>query len=157
MAAPFVSLPGVSVPALSTFTEAFGYWENRTRFVMNGTLVNAAATQQAFSDNTLQSPVIGLVPGDYVVVAKKDLSALPDGLLDQLEVFQGYLIHSQKTDKNQPLDQLAHDKNVPDITYATLKLSIRPLNSQAYTPTAKETATVQESEASKSKKPKKPK
>ncbi len=48
--APMVVLPAVSVPALSAFSEAFGYWEDRTRFVMNGNLTTAVATQQALAD-----------------------------------------------------------------------------------------------------------
>ena len=53
---PMVVLPAVSVPALSAFSEAFGYWEDRTRFVMNGNLTTAVATQQALADPTRDDP-----------------------------------------------------------------------------------------------------
>jgi hypothetical protein len=126
MAAPFVALPAVSVPAMSAFSEAFSYWENRTEFLINGNLVNAAATQQAMDDPDLHSPLIGLVPGDYVVVAKKDTEQL-QSVLPQLRIFQGYLVHAN-TDLNQPLDMVLEDKNIPDITYATVKVGVSPLN-----------------------------
>jgi len=48
--APMVTLPAISVPALSAFTEALSYWEDRTRFIMAGNLTTAVATQSAFSD-----------------------------------------------------------------------------------------------------------
>jgi hypothetical protein len=123
---PFVSLPAVSAPALQAFTVALGYWEDRTRFLINGNLVNAAATQQALSDQSMQSPIIGLVPGDYVVVAKRDAAQLQP-VLSQLQVFQGYLVHAS-TDKNQDLEQIAADKSVPDITYATVKVGVSAVN-----------------------------
>ena len=72
LVAPMVVLPAVSVPALSAFSEAFGYWEDRTRFVMNGNLTTAVATQQALADPTREDSYIGLLNGDYVMVAKEE-------------------------------------------------------------------------------------
>jgi hypothetical protein len=129
MAAPFVALPAVSVPAMSAFSEAFSYWENRTQFLINGNLVNAAATQQAMDDPELHSPLIGLMAGDYVVVAKKDTDAL-HAVLPQLRIFQGYLVHAD-TDLNQPIDQVLADKRIPDITYATVKVGVSPIDTSA--------------------------
>ncbi len=69
-------LPAISVPALNAFSEAFAYWEDRTRFIMNGNLVNAIATQQAMSDPEHDSRYIGLVSGDYVMVPQKHTDEL---------------------------------------------------------------------------------
>jgi hypothetical protein len=129
MAAPFVALPAVSVPAMSAFSEAFSYWENRTQFLINGNLVNAAATQQAMDDPDLHSPLIGLMAGDYVVVAKKDTDQL-QSVLPQLRIFQGYLVHAD-TNLNQPLDQVLTDKRIPDITYATVKVGVNAIDTSA--------------------------
>jgi hypothetical protein len=126
MVAPFVALPAVSVPAMSAFSEAFSYWEDRTQFLINGNLVNAAATQQAMDDPELKSPLIGLMPGDYVVVAKKDNGQL-QAVLPHLRIFQGYLVH-EDTDLNQPLESVLADKKIPDITYATVKVGVKPLD-----------------------------
>jgi len=125
MVAPMVSLPAVSVPAMSAFSEAFSYWENRTQFVLNGNLVNAAATQQAMDDAELHPPLIGLMPGDYVVVAKKDTDQL-QAMLPKLRVFQGYLVTAD-SDLNQPIDKILEDKSIPDITYATVKVGVKPI------------------------------
>jgi hypothetical protein len=129
MVAPFVSLPAVSIPALSAFSEAFSYWENRTQFLINGNLVNAAATQQAMDDPDLRSPLIGLMAGDYVVVAKKDADQL-QAVLPKLRIFQGYLV-SADTDLNQPLESVLADKNIPDITYATVKVGVTAIDTSA--------------------------
>jgi hypothetical protein len=129
MAAPFVALPAVSVPAMAAFSEAFSYWENRTQFLINGNLVNAAATQQAMDDPDLHSPLIGLMAGDYVVVAKKDTNQL-QSVLPQLRIFQGYLVHAD-TDLNQPIDQVLADKRIPDITYATVKVGVNAIDTSA--------------------------
>jgi hypothetical protein len=122
MAAPFVALPAVSTPAMSAFSEVFSYWEQRTRFLINGNLMSACATQQAMSDPEIKSPYIGLPPGDFVVVAKKDTPAL-QAVISKLHVFQGYLVH-EDTDLNQPIDKLMSDPMVPDISYATLKIGV---------------------------------
>ncbi len=132
MAAPFVTLPAVSVPAMSAFSEAFSYWENRTQFLLNGNLVNACATRQSMEDQELRSPIIGLMQGDYVVVAKKDADELK-AVLPKLHIFQGYLVH-EDTDLNQPLDKVIEDKNIPDITYATVKVGVTPVDSSASKP-----------------------
>jgi hypothetical protein len=132
IAAPLVSLPAVSVPAMSAFSEAFSYWEDRTQFLINGNLVNAAATQQAMDDPDLKSPLIGLLPGDYVVVAKKDADQL-QAVLPKLHIFQGYLVH-EDTDLNQPIEKVLEDKNIPDITYATVKVGVAPLDTSLAKP-----------------------
>src|SRR5208282_4234834 len=50
IAAPLVTLPAISVPALSAFTQVLSYWEDRTKFLMSGNLTSAVATQQAYDD-----------------------------------------------------------------------------------------------------------
>jgi hypothetical protein len=117
---------------MSAFSEAFSYWEDRTQFLINGNLVNAAATQQAMDDPDLKSPLIGLLPGDYVVVAKKDADQL-QAVLPKLHIFQGYLVH-ENTDLNQPIEKVLEDKNIPDITYATVKVGVSPLDTSLAKP-----------------------
>ena len=57
VAAPLVTLPAISVPALSAFTEVLSYWEDRTRFIMAGNLTTVVATQQALSRSGSGRPV----------------------------------------------------------------------------------------------------
>ncbi len=127
MLAPMVSLPAVSTTAMDAVSQAFSFWENRTQFLINGNLVNAYATKQAMDDPEVKSPAIGLVPGDYIVVAKKDTEKL-QAVLPKLHIFQGYLVH-QDTDLNQPMNKLLADSRIPDITYATVKVGVKPLSS----------------------------
>lgn len=140
MAAPYIALPAVSVPAMAAFSEAFSYWENRTQFVINGNLVNAASTKTAADDQELRAPVIGLVPGDYLIVAKKDTEML-DKMLSKLMLHQGYLVH-QDVDLNQQIEHIVADGRNPEITYATVRVGIQPVTgSSSEKPAAESTST----------------
>lgn len=139
MAAPFVALPAVSTPAMSAFSEAFGYWENRTQFLINGNLVGAYATQSAMEDPQIKSPAIGLIPGEYVVVAKKDTATL-EAAMPNLMVYQGYLVSKQADLSQISVDEAKADPRVPDITYATVKVGVTAVNSSLGTQPAPQSA-----------------
>ncbi len=124
LAAPMVVLPAVSVPAMSAFSEAFGYWEDRTRFVMNGNLTTAIATQQALQDPGRDDSYIGLPNGDYVMVAKRDTERLGNEL-PNLDLVQGYLVRKDAK-STDPLETQA-DAAVPGLTYATMRLAVKPV------------------------------
>jgi hypothetical protein len=126
--APLVTLPAISVPALNAFSEAFAYWEDRTRFIMNGNLVNAIATQQAMSDPEHDSRYIGLVSGDYVMVPQKHTEELA-AELPNLELNQGYLVR-KGADTSLPVAKRA-EAAVPGVTYATMHVAVSTLNSQS--------------------------
>jgi len=121
--APMVSLPAISVPALSTFSQALSYWEDRTRFVMSGNLTQAVATQQAMDDPDREAHYIGLVPGDYLMVPQRHVEELAKAL-PNLEMNQGYLV-AKDADPNLPLPQRAQSA-VPGITYAAMKVGVAP-------------------------------
>ena len=123
-AAPMISLPAISIPALSTFTEAFAYWEDRTRFLMNGNLVRAIATQQAFADPQHEASYIGLVSGDYVMVAQKHADEMGQAL-PSLDIEQGYLV-AKNGDQNMPVTSRAQ-ATLPHITYATMRVAVMPV------------------------------
>jgi hypothetical protein len=128
LVAPMVVLPAVSVPALSAFSEAFAYWEDRTRFVMNGNLTTAVATQQALADPTRDDSYIGLLNGDYVMVAKKDTEQLANEM-PNLDLVQGYLVHKDPTGKeaDHPLETRA-DAALPGVPYTTMRLAVKPID-----------------------------
>lgn len=126
--APLVTLPAISVPALNAFSEAFAYWEDRTRFIMNGNLVHAIATQQAMSDPEHDSRYIGLVSGDYVMVPQKHTDELASEL-PNLELNQGYLV---RKDANKDLSVAARAAAaVPGVTYATMHVAVSAASSQS--------------------------
>ena len=128
IAAPLVTLPAISTPALNAFSEAFAYWEDRTRFIMNGNLVNAMATQQAMANPEHESTYIGLLSGDYVMVPQKHTDELASEI-PNLELSQGYLVRKD-ADKNLPVAARA-ESAIPAITYATMHIAVSPLNSQS--------------------------
>ncbi len=125
IAAPLVTLPAISVPALSAFTEVLSYWEDRTRFVMAGNLTSAVATQQAMSDPDREDHYIGLLSGDYLMLPQKHTDDLAKEL-PNLDLVQGYLVRKD-ADPNLPIPQRAQNA-VPGITYASMRVSVVPLD-----------------------------
>ncbi len=150
LVAPMVVLPAISVPALSAFSEAFGYWEDRTRFVMNGNLTTAIATQQAMSEPSRDDSYIGLLSGDYVMVAKKDTEQLAKEL-PNLDLTQGWLVRKD-ADASKPLETRKDDA-VPGMTYTTMRLAVKPIDGSC--PTSKAAASDDSPATEASKKPKK--
>ena len=128
MVAPLVSLPAISVPALSSFTEVLSYWEERTKFLMAGNLTTTVATQQAFDDPNREDHYIGLLSGDYLMVPQKHTGDLAKELPD-LDLVQGYLVRKD-ADQNLPLQTRA-ESAVPGITYASMRVTVQPLEASA--------------------------
>jgi hypothetical protein len=128
IAAPLVTLPAISVPALSAFTEALSYWEDRTRFIMAGNLTSAVATQQALSDPERESRYIGLLSGDYLMVPRRHTDELAKEL-SNLDLVQGYLVRKD-ADTDLPLEARAQSA-LPGITYASMRVSVQPLASSS--------------------------
>jgi hypothetical protein len=124
LVAPMVVLPAVSVPALSAFSEAFGYWEDRTRFLMNGNLTTAVATQQALSDPERDDHYIGLLSGDYVMVAQRDTEQLTKEM-PNLELVQGYLV-PKGADPNATYEKQSEGV-LPGVAYTSMKLAVKPM------------------------------
>ncbi|MGA3264280.1 MAG: hypothetical protein ABSC47_09570 [Terracidiphilus sp.] len=125
MVAPMVTLPAISTPALSAFSEIMSYWEDRTRFVMAGNLTSAVATQQAYSDPDREDRYIGLLSGDYLMLPQRHTDELAKELAN-LDLIQGYLIRKD-ADPNLPLATRA-ESAVPGITYASMRISVQPLD-----------------------------
>jgi hypothetical protein len=146
MAAPFIALPAVSTPAMAAFSEAFSYWEDRTQFLINGNLVNAYATKQAMDDPGIKSPAIGLLSGDYIVVAKKDTDQL-EAAMSKLLFYQGYLVHQDTDLSKTSVDKAKSDPKIPDITYATVRVGVSALNTSMAAPSKPVTPPDQAPEA----------
>jgi len=123
--APMVTLPAISVPALSAFTEALSYWEDRTRFIMAGNLTSAVATQQAHADPDREARYIGLVSGDYLMLPQEHTDELAKEL-PNLDLIQGYLVRKD-SDPNLPLQTRAQSA-VPGVTYASMRVTVQPLD-----------------------------
>jgi hypothetical protein len=126
--APMVTLPAISVPALSAFTEVLSYWEDRTRFIMAGNLTTAVATQQAFSDPDREDRYLGLLSGDYLMLPQEHTEELAKEM-PNLDLVQGYLVRKD-SDPNMPLPSRA-ESAVPGITYASMRVSVQPIDASA--------------------------
>jgi uncharacterized membrane protein YgcG len=123
--APMVTLPAISVPALSAFTEALSYWEDRTRFIMAGNLTSAVATQQAHADPDREARYIGLVSGDYLMLPQEHTDELAKEL-PNLDLIQGYLVRKD-ADPSLPLQTRAQSA-VPGVTYTSMRVTVQPLD-----------------------------
>ena len=128
IAAPLVTLPAISVPALSAFTEVMSYWEDRTKFLMAGNLTTAVATQQALADPDREDHYIGLISGDYLMIPEKHTDELGKEL-PNLDLVQGYLVRKD-ADQNLPIATRAQNA-LPGITYASMRVSVVPLDSSS--------------------------
>ena len=129
--APMVTLPAISVPALSALTEALSYWEDRTRFIMAGNLTTGIATKQALSDPDREDRYIGLLNGDYLMVPQKHTDELA-AALPNLSLEQGYLVRKD-ADPSLPLQARA-ESAIPGITYASMHVTVQPLNAADQAP-----------------------
>jgi hypothetical protein len=147
MVAPLVSLPAISVPALSAFTEALSYWEDRTKFIMSGNLTTAVATQQALSDPDREARYIGLLSGDYLMLPQKHTDELAKEL-PNLDLVQGFLVRKD-ADPNLPLQTRAQNA-VPGITYASMRVSVQPLDASSKEKTTAAAGSEEASKAAKS-------
>jgi hypothetical protein len=151
IAAPMVTLPAISTPALSAFSEVMSYWEDRTRFVMAGNLTSAVATQQAYSDPDREDRYIGLLSGDYLMIPQKHVDELAKEL-PNLDLVQGYLVHKD-ADPNLPIQSRAEGA-LPGVTYATMRISVQAFDassaSKPATPSATAPAAAKKSAAKKS-------
>jgi hypothetical protein len=86
--------------------------------------VDAAATQQALDRPGFPLQYVPLKTGAYVVIPRNHTDMLAEHL-PYLELNQGYLIDRRKK-TNLPVDQQAA-ATVPDLTYATMNLSVAPI------------------------------
>jgi hypothetical protein len=145
--APMVTLPAISVPALSAFTEALSYWEDRTRFIMAGNLTTGVATKQALADPDREDRYIGLLNGDYLMVPQKHTDELATAL-PNLSLEQGYLVRKD-ADPSLPLQARA-ESAIPGITYASMHVTVQPLNADDQKPKAPATPAASASSSSSS-------
>jgi hypothetical protein len=125
IASPLMGFPAMSLPAARTFTAIYSLLEERASFIMSSGLLDAAATQQSLDRPGFPPQFIPLLKGHYVMVPRQHVDILSEHL-PYLELNQGYLIDKRKKN-NTPVDVQA-PLTVPDLTYATLKLDVSPIN-----------------------------
>jgi hypothetical protein len=95
---------------------------------MAGNLTTAVATQQALDDPDREDHYIGLLSGDYLMVPQKHTDELAKEL-PNLDLVQGHLVRKD-ADPNLPLESRAQS-TLPGITYASMRVSVQPLEASA--------------------------
>jgi hypothetical protein len=123
MAAPMLGFPSISIPAAKAFTSIFSALEERAAFLLNGPLVDAAATRYAVDAGDLAPNHLPLLSGQYVMVPDDHADQISQALT-RLSVTQGYLVDSAQPDG--PADR----RQVKDVTYLSLKVTVAPLTTQ---------------------------
>jgi hypothetical protein len=121
--AQVMNFPAISVPALRTFSEIFGALEERASFIMNSQLTDVVATRQALADPDRAASYLHLIAGEYVLVPQAHVDELKPHL-GALQLKQGYLVASDAAAQD-PIQTRA-EQAVPDVTYATLRISVSP-------------------------------
>jgi len=121
--ASFMNFPAVSVPALRAFQEVYSRLEEQAAFLMNSQLTQAVATRDALADPDREENFVHLLSGDYVLVPKAHLDDVKT-LMDKLEVQQGYLVRKDAASSDD-LETRANNV-LPDVTYATLRMTVAP-------------------------------
>jgi hypothetical protein len=122
--APVLNFPATSVLALKTFSELIGKLEERASFFVSSPLTELVATKSGLSDPGRPVKYLPLVSGDYIFVPRAHAESLTAGLSD-LELERGFLV-TRGAPKSQALELRAKNA-VPDVTYATLKVSVTAL------------------------------
>jgi hypothetical protein len=92
---------------------------------MAGNLTSAVATQQAHADPDREDRYIGLLSGDYLMLPQAHTDELAKEL-PNLDLIQGYLVRKD-ADPNLPLQARAQTA-VPGVTYASMRVSVQPLD-----------------------------
>lgn len=119
--APFFAFPAISIPALKALTSIYSALEQHADFLLNSPLTSAVATQQALADQG-DVQVLPLASGDYVLVPQAHTDELSKHL-DNLVMTSGYLVQKDAP-TNQPIETRAANA-IPDVTYVTLKVSVK--------------------------------
>ncbi len=135
---PLLNLPAISLPAIKTFTEVFAYYEDRTRFIMNGNLTPVVATTAAAQSSEAPTDFMALINGYYIMVPelhKPELTAS----LPNLVLQKGYLVHKDAP-ATQDLNARAQSA-VPGVTYATMRVGVSKASGASCTGSKSSAAT----------------
>jgi len=128
IAAPLVSLPAISVPAIKAFTSFYNTLVQRASFIINSELKDVVASYKAVDSGNMHADALKLVTGQYVIVPSSS-SAEFASQMGNLKMLNGYLVPKSIPDSADPLD--VAKSALPGITYASLKVSVQPASEMA--------------------------
>jgi hypothetical protein len=121
--APLLSLPAISVPAIKAFTSFYNTLQQNAGFVINSPLKDAVASYDAVDSPNMHADALKLLTGPYIIVPSSSTDGLREQMND-LKLVNGYLVPKTLASNVDPLT--AAQEALPDITYATLKVTVQP-------------------------------
>jgi hypothetical protein len=123
LAAPLVTLPAISVPAIKAFTSFYNILVQNAGFIINSPLKDVVASYDAVDSGNMHSDALRLITGEYVIVPSHSTEAL-SSQMDGLKMLNGYLVPKDLAASADPTT--AAKAALRDVTYATLKVSVAP-------------------------------
>jgi hypothetical protein len=123
LAAPLVTLPAISVPAIKAFTSFYNILVQNAGFIINSPLKDVVASYDAVDSGNMHSDALRLITGEYVIVPAHSTEAL-SSQMDGLKIINGYLVPKDLPSNADPTT--AARTALPNVTYATLKVSVAP-------------------------------
>jgi hypothetical protein len=136
-AAPLVSLPAISVPAIKAFTSFYNILVQNAGFIINSPLKDAVASYDAVDSGNMHADALKLVTGQYLIAPASSIEAI-SAQMDNLKMLNGYLV--PKTIANNADPMTVAQSALPNVTYATLKVSVQPAADVALPATPKRPA-----------------
>jgi hypothetical protein len=123
LAAPLVTLPAISVPAIKAFTSFYNILVQNAGFIINSPLKDVVASYDAVDSGNMHSDALRLITGEYVIVPSHSSEAL-SAQMEGLKMLNGYLVPKDLAASADPTT--AAKAALPNVTYATLKVSVAP-------------------------------
>lgn len=123
LAAPLVTLPAISVPAIKAFTSFYNILVQNAGFIINSPLKDVVASYDAVDSGNMHSDALRMITGEYVIVPAHSTEAL-SSQMEGLKMLNGYLLPKDLAANADPTT--AAKAALPDVTYATLKVSVAP-------------------------------
>jgi hypothetical protein len=123
LAAPLVTLPAISVPAIKAFTSFYNILVQNAGFIINSPLKDVVASYDAVDSGNMHSDALRLITGEYVIVPSHSTAAL-SAQMEGLKMLNGYLVPKDLPANADPTT--AAKAALRDVTYATLKVSVAP-------------------------------
>jgi hypothetical protein len=123
VAAPLVSLPAISVPAIKAFTSFYNILVQNAGFIINSPLKDVVASYDAVDSGNMHADALKLMTGSYIIVPASSTSTL-SAKMNDLKLINGYLVPKTIAANEDP--EVVAKNVLPDVTYATLKVSVQP-------------------------------
>lgn len=134
LAAPLVSLPAISVPAIKAFTSFYNTLQQDAAFIINSPLKDAVASYEAVDSGSMHADALKLLTGQYIVVPSGSSDALSKQM-SNYKLVSGYLVPKTMGAGEDP--QLVARNSLTGITYATMKITVEQATSQMTAETPK--------------------